>query len=146
MSELPPNLRPGAFVGTADDYVRYRVPYPHALLDMFLCEARLPPNARLLDLGCGPGRVSLPIADRFTEVWAVDPEPEMIEAGRREAARLGVVNVCWRVSRAEDFEASAGAFDLVTIGEAFHRMDRARVACLAFNWLKPGGALVTLGL
>src|SRR5215472_4697429 len=145
MSELPPNLRPDAFVGTADDYVRYRVPYPRALLDAFLAEACLPPNAKLLDLGCGPGRVSLPIADRFAEVLAIDPEPEMVEAGRREAARQGVVNICWRVSRAEDFKAPAGAFDLVTIGEAFHRMDRARVACLAFNWLKRAGALVTLG-
>jgi SAM-dependent methyltransferase len=145
MSELPPNLRPDAFAGTADDYVRYRVPYPRALLDAFLAEARLPPNAKLLDLGCGPGRLSLPIAGRFAEVWAIDAEPEMVEAGRREAARLGVVNLCWRVSRAEDFEAPAGAFDLVTIGEAFHRMDRARVARLAFNWLKRGRALVTLG-
>src|SRR5215469_9880298 len=120
MSELPANLRPGAFLGTAEDYVRYRVPYPRTSLEEFLAEARLTSNANLLDLGCGPGRVSLPIADRFAEVCAVDPEPEMIEAGRDEAARLGVVNVCWRVSRAEDFEASAGAFDLVAIGEAFH--------------------------
>ena len=146
MSELPPNLRPGAFVGTADDYVRYRVPYPHALLDEILAEAHLPPNAKLLDLGCGPGRVSLPIADRVAEVWAVDPEPEMIDAGRRQATRLGVANMRWRVSRAEDFEAPAGAFDIVTIGEAFHRMDRPRVARLAFIWLKPGGVLVTLGM
>lgn len=145
MPELPPNLRPSAFSGTADDYVRYRPPYPRVVLDGLLAEARLPSNARLLDLACGPGRVSLPIADRFVEVWAVDQEPEMIEAGRREAARLGVTNVRWRVGRAETFDATAGAFDLVTIGEAFHRLDRPRVALLAFDWIKPGGGLVTLG-
>jgi len=99
----------------------------------------------LLDLACGPGRVSLPIADRFAEVWAVDREPEMIAAGRREAARLNVTNVRWHVGRAEDFEAAASSYDLVTIGEAFHRLDRPRVARLALAWLKPGGALVTLG-
>jgi len=53
--------------------------------------------------------------------------------------------VRWRVGRAETFDAPAAAFDLVTIGEAFHRLDRPRVARLAFDWLKPGGALVTLG-
>jgi ubiquinone/menaquinone biosynthesis C-methylase UbiE len=145
VSDLPPNLRPAAFTGTADDYVRYRVPYPDALLDAFLAEAQLPPNAKLLDLASGPGRVSLPIASRFAEVWAVDREPEMIAAGRREAARLNVTNVHWHVGRAEDFGAAASSYDLVTIGEAFHRLDRPRVARLAFAWLKPGGAFVTLG-
>jgi ubiquinone/menaquinone biosynthesis C-methylase UbiE len=145
VSDLPPNLRPDAFAGTADDYLRYRVPYPAAMLESLIGEARLPPRAKLLDLACGPGRVSLPIAGHFAEVWAVDREPEMVAAGQREAARLNVNNVRWRVGRAEDFEAAAASYDLVTIGEAFHRLDRPRVARLAFAWLKPGGAFVTLG-
>ena len=61
----------------------------------------------------------LPIAERFAEAWALDQEPEMVEAGRREASRLGIANVRWRVGRAEMFDAPAAAFDLVTIGEAF---------------------------
>jgi ubiquinone/menaquinone biosynthesis C-methylase UbiE len=146
MPELPPNMRPDAFAGLADDYVRYRLPYPQPLLDEVLAEARLPARPRLLDLACGPGRVALPIAHRFAEVWAIDQEPDMIAAGRREAARIGVSNVRWLIGRAEDLEAPAGGFDLVTIGEAFHRLDRPHVARLAFAWLKPGGALATLGL
>ena len=146
MSDPPPNLRPDAFAGLAEDYVRYRVPYPREMLDAFLAEARLPESPRLLDLACGPGRVSLPIADRFAEVWAVDQEPDMIVAGEREAARRGAGNVRWFVGRAEDFAAPAARFDLVTIGEAFHRLDRPRVAALAFGWLKPGGALATIGM
>jgi len=138
-------MRPDAFSGLAEDYVRYRLPYPRSMLDAFMTEARLPPAARLLDLACGPGRVALPIADCFAEVWAVDQEPDMIDAGRAEAARLGIANVVSLVGRAEDLEAPSRSFDLVTIGEAFHRLDRPRVARLAFDWLKPGGALVTLG-
>ncbi len=145
MSEPPPNLRLDAFAGLADDYVHYRVPYPRELLDGLLAEARPPVGARLLDLACGPGRVALAIADRFADVWAVDQEPGMVDAGRREAARLGARNVRWIVGRAEDLEAPAGHFDLITIGEAFHRLDRPRVARLAFGWLKPRGALVTMG-
>jgi ubiquinone/menaquinone biosynthesis C-methylase UbiE len=146
MSDLPPNFRPDAFAGLADDYVRYRAPYPREVLEAFLDEARLRPGARLLDLACGPGRVALPIADRFAEVWAVDLDPDMVEVGRREAARLGIGNVRWFVGRAEDFEAPAGAFDLITVGEAFHRLDRPCVAALAYRWLTPGGAFVTLGM
>ena len=144
---LPPHLRPDAFTGAADDYVRYRLPYPSPMMQSFLTEAVLPSaDAKLIDLACGPGRVALAIADRFSEILAVDREPEMVAAGEREAARRGVHHIRWRVSRAEDFDAPADCFDLVTIGEAFHRLDRPRVAANALGWLKPGGALVTLGM
>ena len=103
-------------------------------------------GARAIDLACGPGRVALAIAPRFAEIQAVDLEPEMVAAGRREADRLGIGAIRWSVGRAEDFEAPAGAFHLVTAGEAFHRLDRPRVAALAYRWLAPGGAFVTLGL
>jgi SAM-dependent methyltransferase len=113
-----------------------------AILD----EAGIPAvGARAIDLACGPGRVALAIAPRFAEIRAVDLEPEMVEAGRREADRLGVSNIRWSIGRAEDFEAPAGAFHLVTAGEAFHRLDRPRIAALAYRWLAPGGAFVTLG-
>jgi SAM-dependent methyltransferase len=144
---LPPNLRPDAFVGAADDYVRYRLPYPTPMLQSLLAEAALPPAAaRLIDLACGPGRVALAIAEQFSEILAVDLEPEMVEAGRSEAVRRGVSQIRWSVARAEDFVAPADRFDLVTIGEAFHRLDRPRVAAKAFGWLKGGAALAALGM
>jgi 2-polyprenyl-3-methyl-5-hydroxy-6-metoxy-1,4-benzoquinol methylase len=101
MSDLPPNLRPDAFAGLADDYVRYRLPYPRELLEGFLDEARVREGARLLDLACGPGRLALPIADRFAEVWAVDLEPDMIEAGRRGSgsATFAGASAARRISR-----------------------------------------------
>jgi len=96
---------------------------------------------------CRLDRISNPASSmRFTAgLWALDQEPEMIEAGRREASRLGITNVRSRVGRAEAFNTPAAAFDLVAIGEAFHRLNPPHVARLAFAWLKPGGALVTLG-
>jgi SAM-dependent methyltransferase len=143
---LPPNLRADAFVGAADDYVRYRLPYPEPMLRSLIAGAALPPQAKLIDLACGPGRVALAIAAHFSEILAVDQEPEMIDTGRREAARQGVRQIRWSVARAEDFEAPTGAFDLVTIGEAFHRLDRPHVAAKASGWLKSGAALATLGM
>jgi len=142
----PPNFRRNAFTGLADDYVRYRLPYPAAMLADLVARAGVPKaGARLLDLASGTGRVALPIAHGFDEVCAVDLEPEMVEAGRREAARLSVTNVRWSVGRVEDFVAPAGAFDLVTVGDAFHRLDRPRVVDLVLGWLKRGGAFVVIG-
>lgn len=142
---VKPNLSRDAFVGTADDYVRYRIPYPEALLRDLLARASTPPSGRLLDLACGPGRLTLPLAGHFREVWASDLEPEMIDAARRQAGLRGVSNVAWMVGRAEELEAPLSSFDLVTMGDAFHRLEQDRVCDLAMGWLKPGGCIAVLG-
>jgi SAM-dependent methyltransferase len=143
--DAAPNLRADAFAGTADAYLRYRPPYPAALLDDLVERARLGPRPVLADLACGPGRVALALAARFDRVWALDLEPEMIEVGAAEAARRGVDNISWIVGRAEEAVFDAGAVDLITIGEAFHRLDQTTVIRNTADWLKPGGSLVTLG-
>jgi SAM-dependent methyltransferase len=140
-----PNLLPGAFAGTAVAYARYRPPYPKLLLDDLVAHSAISPGGALLDLACGPGRVALDLAGSFRTVWAVDLEPEMIEVGRQEAARRGVGNVSWFVGKAEDLAAPPGGFVLITIGEAFHRLDQVLIARRALEWLKPAGCLATLG-
>jgi len=143
---IPPNFRPGAFAGVADDYVRYRLPYPPAMIAEMLTHVAVPrEGAKAIDLACGTGRVALAIVHRFEAIWAVDPEPEMLAAGRHEALCQGAGAIDWRLDRAESLEAPDCGFDLVTVGDAFHRLDRPRVAALAFGWLAPGGAMVTLG-
>jgi hypothetical protein len=69
----------------------------------------------------------------------------MVDVGRREADRLGVGNVRWIVGRAEDVEPEPGSFELVVIGEAFHRMDQLRVAAGVLEWLMPGGCVAIGG-
>ena len=139
------NLLPNAFAGTAAAYAKYRPPYPPALLQQLLAHAGGPPGGVLLDLACGPGRLALDLASSFETVWAIDLEPEMVEVGRQEAARRGVGNVSWFVGRAEDLVAPEGGFDLITIGEAFHRLDQTLIAQRSLAWLRPGGCVAALG-
>jgi ubiquinone/menaquinone biosynthesis C-methylase UbiE len=141
----PANIRPDAFAGTAEAYARWRPPYPRPLLDWLVAETGGRPGARLLDLATGPGRIALDLAGRFAEVWALDLEPEMIAVARAAAARRGIGNIVWSVGRAEDFEASAGGVDLITVGEALQRLEQPLIARKARGWLKPGGAFATMG-
>jgi SAM-dependent methyltransferase len=143
--DTPRNLQAGAFAGTAEAHLRYRPPYPAALLASLVAQAHLPESAVLLDLACGPGRVTLDLAGGFEHVSAIDLEAEMIEVGRREAARRGVLNVDWRVGRAEEASVAAESVDLITIGEAFHRLEQAAIIEKALEWLKPGGCIAILG-
>jgi len=140
-SDLPTDL----FSGTADAYARFRPPYPHKLLDDLRRRAGVAGDGRLLDLACGPGRVTLPFARHFREVWAIDQEPEMVEVARARAERQGLTNIRWMVGRAEEVEAAPGSFELITIGEAFHRLDQPTIAARAMTWLAPGCCLATLG-
>src|SRR6516165_6828787 len=99
--DTPRNLQAGAFTGTAEAYFSSSPPYTKALPINLVTQAHLPGSAVLLDLACGPGRVTLDLAASFEHVHAIDLEAEMIEVGRHEAARRGIRNIEWRVGRAE---------------------------------------------
>ena len=135
----------GPFASTASYYVRYRPPYPAAFLSELRALARSTGSGALLDLACGPGRVAIPMARHFRSVLAVDVEPEMIETGEQEAARCGATNIAWQVERAEDLQLPAQSVELITIGDAIHRLDLTCIVERALEWLEPHGAFATLG-
>lgn len=136
-----PEFAPDLYRGVAELYDRFRLPYAQAMISQLLDRVRPAGHGRALDLGCGPGQLAFALADSFAEVWAVDAEPDMIDVVRSKINRGSVRTVHPVVSRAEDLTAPNEFFDLVVIGNAFHRMPRQRVAERIANWLAPGGQL-----
>jgi SAM-dependent methyltransferase len=127
--------------GTAADYDRYRLAYPEAMIEDLLRSAQVSVRGRLLDLACGTGQLAFPLRKWFSEVWAVDQEPDMVEVVRAKAAAGGAGNVRPIVSSAETLRAEPEYFELAVIGNAFHRLDRDLVASRILGWLRPGGHL-----
>lgn len=89
---------------------------------------RLAAGLRVLDVGCGRGRIlhrlaALFPASRFT---GMDLSEEAIAYAREEAARLGLRNVDFLVADLSDFDTTAepSAFDCITTFDAVH--DQAR--------------------
>jgi ubiquinone/menaquinone biosynthesis C-methylase UbiE len=141
-----PNYPADTFSGTARYYAQFRLPYPSALIEQLLEERRgASREESLLDLACGPGRLTIPLAPFFRDVTAVDLEAEMIEQARQDALRHGVTNVLWHVGKVEDLEIPPQSLGMITIGEAFHRVDQRRVLENGRRWLRPGGTFVILG-
>jgi SAM-dependent methyltransferase len=132
--------RTDLFKGTAEDYDRFRPPYPDALLDDLRARVPLGRDARVLDLACGTGQVACPLAAGVAEVVAVDQEPELIELGTGKAERLGLTNIRW-ITGAAEVVALDGTFDLVAIGNAFHRLDRDAVARRLVPHLRTDGCV-----
>lgn len=134
-----------SFRSAAAYYSRYRVPYPKRLLAQLDVDANLKRDALLVDLATGPGRLGLALAPSVREVIAVDVELEMLQEGMRSARRLGIDNVKWIHARAEDVSIPPGSVDLVTIGEAFHRLDQDVVLRRIRHWLKDGACVALVG-
>lgn len=66
----------------------------------------------VLDIAAGSGNASLPAARTGAAVTASDLTPELLEAGRREAADQGL-QLTWRQADAEALPFSTGEFDVV---------------------------------
>jgi len=133
------------YAGSAEFYVQGRIPYPPELASVLRDALALDGRGRLLDVGCGPGSLTLVLADLFTEVVGVDADPDMLIEGEREARRRGARNARWVHRCAEDLPAGLGSFRVVTFAQSFHWMKREPVASIVDGMLEPGGALVHVG-
>jgi SAM-dependent methyltransferase len=132
---------PSLYEGSASHYVRGRVPYPTALTDLLVTELALDGRGRLLDVGCGPGSLTLHLAPHFDQVVGVDADEQMLVEGARQAAAAGISNVEWVHARVEELSPSLGRFRVVTLAQSFHWMDRQRVAGLIGQLLQEDGVL-----
>src|SRR5215472_600571 len=110
------------FRTAAAHYLAGRPPYSPRLIQRVIDLTSLTPAHGVLDLGCGPGMLTLAFAPFAREVLGVDPEPEMLRAA---AARQAPPNVRWMQASSNDLGPSFGRFFLTVMGRSFHWMDRA---------------------
>src|SRR4051812_11486889 len=93
-------------------------------------------GARVLEVGCGTGRLASALAEReAARVWAVDASPEMVERTRE----LGV-NA--RVARAEALPFKRGWFDAAVMRMVVHLVDRPGALAELERILGPDGRAV----
>ncbi len=133
------------YEGTAWYYSRYRPKYPLSLVRILREQFELDGTGRLLDLGCGPGPVAIPLAHLFNEVVAMDPDDAMRAEGERIARERGISNIAWRFGGSKDLSPALGQFRLVTMGNSFHWMDRARTLDALYDLVTDGGGLAVVG-
>jgi SAM-dependent methyltransferase len=99
-------------------------------------------GARVLDLGCGGGRLTAELARRGARsVVGVDLSRRMLDVARTAAG--GLPGVTLRRAAIEDFSAPDASFDLIVSSLALHYVkDYRGLLARAARWLSPGGRLI----
>lgn len=97
---------------------------------------------RLLDIGCGAGLVTEPLARMGASVTGIDPSPEIVAAARLHAGESGLA-IDYRATTAEALAAEGTGFDAVLILEVVeHVNDVAAFVATVASLVKPGGIVV----
>ncbi|MBD2200470.1 MULTISPECIES: class I SAM-dependent methyltransferase [Calothrix] len=135
---------PTLFEGAAWYYARYRPQYPPVLFDLLTDKFKLNGQGRLLDLGCGAGLIAIPLHNKFREIFGLDPDADMLQEAKIQALELGANNISWIQDRAENLSQDFGKFQLVTIGRAFHWMQRELLIEHIYNLLANDGGLAII--
>jgi 2-polyprenyl-6-hydroxyphenyl methylase/3-demethylubiquinone-9 3-methyltransferase len=96
----------------------------------------------ILDIGCGGGLVSEPLARLGARVTGIDPGPETIAAAQSHAAAQNLA-IDYRAATAESLVEAGEVFDVVLCLEVVeHVPDVAAFVNLISRLVRPGGLLV----
>jgi SAM-dependent methyltransferase len=135
------------YAGSAPYYSIGRMPYPPGLAESLRDELGLDGTGRLLDVGCGPGSLTLLLAPLFGSAVGVDADHGMLAEARRRADLAGgaAAGIEWRRMRAEELPADLGTFRAVTFAQSFHWMDRPLVARRVHGMLAGDGCWIHVG-
>jgi 2-polyprenyl-3-methyl-5-hydroxy-6-metoxy-1,4-benzoquinol methylase len=120
---------------------------PLARMDVAFCERVFPIPGKLLDLGCGTGRLCLHFATKGFDCTGVDLSDEMLARAKRNAESANV-RVRWlKGNLVELTDLSEESFDFAaclfsTLGMVRGAENRSKVVANAYRLLKPGGRFV----
>jgi ubiquinone/menaquinone biosynthesis C-methylase UbiE len=116
------------------DYVRLRTGGDDPVLEELAGRHKLD-GARVLDLGCGPGRAAAALAGRYgAVVTGLDASSEMLAAAREVAPTVTLVQ-----GAAEDLPFEEGSFDIVLSNFVVHLLDRPAAFAEVYRVLGAGG-------
>ena len=107
--------------------------------------ADVSPGTQVVDLGCGTGQISLPLAHRGAQVLAVDVSSAMVRQLQSEAGQRGALSLEGLAMPIEELVLPPDSVDLVVSSYALHHLrdaDKARLVSAVHGWLRPGGRLL----
>lgn len=127
----------------AELYDRARPHYPEQLFDDIVDLTGLQPDASLLEIGCGTGRATLPLARRGFRITCVELGENLAAVARRNLAGFPQVTVV--TSPFETWDSPGETFDMVLAATCWDWIDPNIRYRRTSDMLKPHGTLAIVG-
>jgi SAM-dependent methyltransferase len=126
-----------SFETIAEQYDTFRPSYPPAMIDFILSKSGISHPGRILEIGSGTGKATLPFAQRGYCVQCIEPGESMAEVARRKLKQYPGIQ--FSITSFEEWKGPEEHFDLVISGQAFHWIDPQIGYFKVHRLLKPGG-------
>lgn len=124
-------------------YDRVRPTYPAELVADLVDITGIDERSSVLEVGCGTGQATRPLAALGCSVTAVEPGAGMVELARRRLASFPNVEV--ETSSFEDWDDRGRLFDVLVAASSWHWIDPSVGWRRAHEVLRPGGWMALLG-
>ncbi|HXR91522.1 MAG TPA: class I SAM-dependent methyltransferase [Steroidobacteraceae bacterium] len=111
-----------------------------------LLDQAIPADARILEMGCGTGQMSLYLARADRLVIAADLSRSSLLLGQAAARRFGLTRVQFVETDLHSPGVRAGAFDVVYASGVLHHTPNPRVSFARIASLAQPGGIVIVGL
>jgi len=143
---MPENWWENFFHGVALDFWRAAIPaeLTHAEADFLTKQLQLTSSAKVLDVPCGNGRISIALAQRGFALTGVDIAKEFIDEAKSNSLQAGL-NIDWRNQDMRDLPWSADFDGAFCFGNSFGYLDdeaNADFLNAVSRALKPGGRFI----
>lgn len=130
------------FEQAAVDYDRFRPGYPEAALVSLVDLSLVGMASRLLEVGCGTGQATIPLASKGFQIDAVELGPNLAAIAAEKCSAWPRARIS--VGPFESFSAPASSYDLIYSAQAFHWIDPNVRLEKSASLLKQGGSLALL--
>jgi len=130
------------FDAAAAAYDRFRPGYPEQLIDDMLRLASVTAASRLLEVGCGTGKLTVQIASRGNSIECVDPGANLLAVARKNCCAWP--KVTFLHGKFEEVALPPNHYDLIYSAQAFHWVDQNLRWSLSKRYLVPSGALAII--
>jgi SAM-dependent methyltransferase len=142
MHHREPGRRRESFDAIAQYYNQYRLPYPQEVVATVIALSHLHYGSRVLEVGCGTGQISVPLARHGIDLLALELGPHLADLARRNLKGFPHAHV--ETSSFEAWPLSGQKFDAVVSASAFHWLHPDLRFSKSAEALHPGGFLTIL--
>ena len=132
-----------AFDNVADVYDAARPGYPAGLFDDIIAAAELRAGDEVLEVGCGTGKATVPLARRGLRITALDPGPALLRAARQALAAFPHVTLV--EAGFEAWSPPPTRFRLIVAAQSWHWVAPEVRFLKAADLLTPDGTLAVFG-